>query len=193
MNEEWWRLKDEWWRMRISSCWGVLMRCRWWWLRWWWRRWWMWCWGWWWRWCRGWWYYGMIEFKVFCGFCFNPDGQTDNKWTDICDCRVAFMTEKIKSADFFHTSWTPPPLPLQCGRFPEILPSKRVKNRQKAPKKHHFSKSTLFIFFFWRLPLWIILNKYKSCFFVQKFIQPHNCLHTTIFKSKIWLSFLTNK
>ena len=41
----------------------------------------------------------------------------------------------MKSVDFFHTSWTSwtwTPLSLKCGKFLEILWSKRVKNRQKA-------------------------------------------------------------
>ena len=32
----------------------------------------------------------MKEFKLFEGFCFMTD-----KWTDICDCRVAFANEKF--------------------------------------------------------------------------------------------------
>ena len=35
----------------------------------------------------------MIDFKVFWGFAFR---RTDER-TDICDCRVAFATEKVKS------------------------------------------------------------------------------------------------
>ena len=38
----------------------------------------------------------MIDFKVFWGFAlkyWRTNGQTDKR-TDICDCRVAFATEK---------------------------------------------------------------------------------------------------
>jgi len=34
----------------------------------------------------------MKDFKLFEGFCFMTD-----KWTDICDCRVAFATEKFST------------------------------------------------------------------------------------------------
>ena len=37
----------------------------------------------------------MIDFKVVLGFCFQTDERTDGR-TDICDCRVAFATEKIE-------------------------------------------------------------------------------------------------
>ena len=33
------------------------------------------------------------------------------------------------------------PLPLKCGKSPEILWSKRVKNKQKVPKTHFFPHS----------------------------------------------------
>ena len=38
---------------------------------------------------EGWW------FQVVEGFCFKTDRRT-NEQTDICDCRVAFATEKMK-------------------------------------------------------------------------------------------------
>ena len=39
----------------------------------------------------------MIEFKVFLGFCFRTDRQTNGR-TDICNCRVAFVIENFMAA-----------------------------------------------------------------------------------------------
>ena len=89
----------------------------------------------------------MIEFKVFCGFCFNPDGQTDNKWTDICNCRVAFMTEKIKSVDFFHTSWTPPPPPTVWKISRNFAIKKGQKQAKSAKKTSFFQIHTFYLLF----------------------------------------------
>ena len=81
MNEEWWRMMkndEEWWRMneerwKMKDEWRKMKD-------------------------EGW----MMEdddLKLFRGF---ADGQTDGRTderTDICDCRVAFATEKYLSAN----------------------------------------------------------------------------------------------
>ena len=64
------------------------------------------------------------------------DNKSLNKW-DCAQIHLMNFKKKIKSVDYFHTSWTPPhhhlPLPLKYEKFPEILRSKRVKKHQKTP------------------------------------------------------------
>ena len=43
----------------------------------------------------------MINSKLFEGFCFLTDGRTDRR-TDICECRVAFATEKLNFKSIYH-------------------------------------------------------------------------------------------
>ena len=56
------------------------------------------------------------EFKAIWGFCFGyTDGQTDVR-TDICDCRVAFATEKL-FLFYMITEIHSSPVNFKCATF----------------------------------------------------------------------------